>query len=373
MEVDFDIDLEYENDKIKSFLQDKLHEIKKSNKELLEMIGKRKEDFSNSFKTGNSLKETNSIKLIHCWKTFYNNKCAFGFKLCNCSDTAVEIYKIFLKSDYSVCLDFHTYIFTDDYKLKVLSEHTDINTCVYIVLVTNIPQFTNNLCCTINGIIFLKQHNTDFIINFPCMKITSLDLTNNELSDIILQSEGDYHFLTVKACSLKVDLAMILPEDLTTNVDTLFEIHCFLTSIYLTKSLNRYFAANKICPTFDNSLIEIHNSSNDQNHITVYTKNDESLIAFLHHLHQNIPGVVLIPKSCFDKYDIYRIFKKFNVHDEISTFKTCIKKEIAVVHSYKQYLDSARKDCVVCLHLRKKLLAAEKDTDLSYLRITANM
>lgn len=372
MDLDLDNDLVYENDRIKSFLQDKLQEIKISNNKIRDMIEKRKQSFSNTPITDDNLKNTNIIKLLHHWKTFYNNKCAFGFTVQNCSESKVNISKIFLKSDSSTYFDFSTYIFKENYEI-VSNKSTDFNSYVYLVIVTSIPQFTTNLCCTLNGAMFVKQGKSDFIQNLPSMNITSKDITNSVLSDIILKSEGVPHFLTVKSCSLKINLVMLLVESSATNVISLFEIHCFLTSMYFQGSHNRYFAANKICPTFDNSLIEVHDSNDEHIYnITVYTKNDETLTAFLHHLHQNITGVIIIPKSCFDNFQIDKILNKYNENDEINNFKNCIKKEIAIVHNYKQYLGSTRKDCDIYLHLRKKLLDAEKNTDFSYLKITSN-
>lgn len=380
MDLDLDNDLEFENDRIKSFLHDKLQVIKVSNKKVQEMIEKRKQIFSHISESEDTLKEAEFVKVLLCWKKIYNNKCAFGFEVQNCSDSNLGISKIFLKWDSPACLEFNTHIFQEEdlssieNKTSVLSQCTDIKTKAYVVLVLNVPQFIHNLSYTLKGNIFFKKGKTDLILNLPNLEITSLDITNNKLSAIVLQNGSVYDFLTVKICSLKIDFVMILPEASTANLSSLFEIHCFLTSVNFTKPHNRYFTAYKICPTFDNSLIEVHNS-NDRHMciISVYIKNDEMLTAILHYLHLNIPGIIIIPKSCFDSYDICKIFEKFNKQDELNTFKTCIKREIAVVHSYKQYLESTRKDCDICLHLRKKLLDAEKDTDLSYLKIISNI
>lgn len=380
MDLDLESDLNFENDRIKTFLMDKLQQIQVSNRNVEEMIEKRRGTFSSS-DSRNSVMDDDFTKVSFLQKKFFNSKCAFTFEVENNSNLMLKQVKVFFNWDSPILFSYDTYIFRQENSncskkcTKItdnVSQGKEIAAKAYIVLIFNTPKFTDKLTYVMKGYILCNQGNRDIVLALPSMEITSSDITTQILNEVGLQSGVVLDLLTVMFCSVKNDFVMILPQGFM-SLNSIFEIHCFLTAVSLPESCKKYFTSYKVCPTFDNSIIEIH-TLNEQHifDVTLYTKSDDAVIALIHYLHQNIPGVVMILKSCINNYNIEKIVGKWDVEIEIGRFKTFVEKEVGVVESFKQYLECDRRDCDLCRHLRKKMLDAEKDTDFSYLKIIGN-
>lgn len=374
--MDLDLDLVFENDRVRDFLQNKLQEIEDSNRNLQEMIKRRKHIFSCLSEISNS--NLNDFKVLFSWKKIFNGQCAFGYEVRNISHINLKLCRIISKSHSSEILNFRTHIVSESDLIcsegtAITKQEVKIIAKAYIVIVINLPQFLDRLTYTLKASIFHKQNEIDFIFDLPVVEITSADIINKDLNAVSVQTGSLFDLLTVILCSLKTDLVIILPEDFTNNLNNILEINCYLTGITLPEISKKYYTAYNICPRFDNSLIEVDSSYNKLMYsFIVYTKDNKSLEALLHFLHQNVPGTLIIPKSCLQYYDIEKIAGKFDKIEAIDKFRTLIEKEIEIVNRYKNYLGSARNDCDICMHLRKKLLDAEKNTDLSYLKIISS-
>lgn len=364
MDLDLDNDIVFENDRIRDFLQDKLQEVEVSNRNLQEMINKRKHIFSCMSETSN----TNSpdFEIFLRWKKIFYSHCVFGYEVQITSDINLKMCRVILKWNSSELLNFSTHIVNQKQDVKTFTK-------AYIVIVIKLPHFLETLTYTLKGSIFYKQNEKDVNFDLPVMQITSSDIINNDLNDVSVQTGGMFDLFTIILCSFKTDLVIILHEDSTHNLNSLLEIYCYLTCANLPELSKKYYTTNNICPAFDNSLIEIDSSYNKLIYsLIVYTKDNATLEALIHFLHQNLPQVLIIPKFCLQYYDIEKIAGKFHKMGEINKFIALIEKEIGIVKNYEHYLGSARNDCDICTHLRKKLLDAEKNTDLSYLRIISD-
>lgn len=382
MDPDLDNDLFWESDNVKDFLQNKLEEIQENNTRLEEMIKRRQQIiFSTMLDPEKSAMEEDLPTVSFLSKKIYNGKCIIVFEIENSSNHGVQNLKVFLNLEASSTISYKMYIITEEkfdcYKkcnkiTHLYSHGTEISKKGLILLILDTPLFLDKLSFNITGYIFCTIAIKDVHLSLPSVEFTSLDITNTKLNEISVHSGNVADLFTIMFCSIRTGFVMILPKGFTNNLTSIFEIHCFLTPVNCLESCKSYFTAHRICSMLDNSLLEIHSLTNEEiMEIIFYTKNDECLIAFLHYLHQHLPGVMIIPKSVEQKYNFQGIAYEDDIRDKISKFKICIEKEIDAVINYKQYLDCARKDCDICMHLRTNLLKTEKDTDLHYLRITA--
>lgn len=380
MEVDFDNDLLYENDRIKSFLLEKLQGIQHSNKRVEEMIEKRKHIFSSMSANFVTESEGINVEVSHLWLKFFNSKCSIGFKIQKSTKQTLKVSKVFLDWDCLTPLNFDTHVISERdiyssdniYTKSLNAQGVEINDTSFVIIVFSKPQFVKKLSCTVTGNIIAEQDNINVILSLPNIEITSSDMVSKALNEPLLQGGDISDLLSVIFCSVKTEFIMIVPHISTNDLNNIFEIHCSLHFIEKYGTNKRYFSACRICPTFDNSLLEVTSLGDKHYSVVFYTKNDEALISFLHYIHQNILDVVIIPKH-FHKLDTYQILESTGKNEELKQFTSNIEVEIEIVNRYKHYLEGSRKDCDVCKHLREKMLDAEKKTDLTYLRITSDI
>ncbi|XP_074030639.1 uncharacterized protein [Leptinotarsa decemlineata] len=385
MDVDVD-DLDLDNDEIKGFLKHKLMELKANNAKISQTISERKKHIQKLVEINNDEVDEESVSISPTWKKLFNGKYSLGFTIQNNGTRPLTNMKVFLKWTLSKSISYEVNtvnINTDettkgfqcnDKFCQRISENVykseEIQSLGYIVVVLDFPKFIKNLEVEITGNITYKTGRDDREHNLavPKVDISPLDATNRQVvSDLPLSEGSTENLLSAVFCSTRTDLVMVLPQDFSSKLDSAFEIHCALTAVTVPACCRKYFWANRVSPIFNNSIVEVHAAQEESSSVyrcTVYSRDDNSLLSLLHHIHQSLIGVMILPIQLYENVLLRHCH--ISSEDILEKFKECAIKEIKLVENFLQTAGSNKS---LENGFRSDLAELEKQTDLLYLKI----
>ncbi|KAJ8984209.1 hypothetical protein NQ317_011118 [Molorchus minor] len=271
-----------------------------------------------------------------------------------------------------VCDNSSTSFYCDKEECNDITNTLKKSNKAYLIITFDRPQFIDKLSYQIGGnIIFQQRDSGEVCLVFPAIQISSLDATNYDLNNVSL-SNGVKDILTIIAASTATDLVVILPREWSSSVDSTFEIVCTLNKLSIPSKCRRFFVAHRLSTTFDGSMIEVHAGVKVDLgvfNMIIHSRDEDSLFALLHHLHQNISGVVIIPKAFYENY-ILQNSDLLSHEDNLKRFKESAYKEIDFVKKFIQgYESGEHTEKAAVVKFRSDLADLEKHTDLYYLRI----
>ncbi|KAJ8931266.1 hypothetical protein NQ314_015832 [Rhamnusium bicolor] len=254
-----------------------------------------------------------------------------------------------------------------------LRKSNKIDKLAHIVIILEQPKFIDKLSHIITGNITFQQDDKEIVLMFPTIDISSLDVTNHHLNNSSLPSGEIKDILTLISCTERTDLVMMFSKEWSSSIDSTFEILCSLTKVNLSSNCKKFFIAHALSPSFDESLLEFHDSNETNKmvyHITVYSRNEDCLLSLLHHLHRNITGVVILPKMLHANYMLQQLGCISGINENLEKFNECLNREIKFVNNFLhefQRVKNVVDDNVI--KFRTDLADLEKHTDLLYVRI----
>lgn len=90
------------------------------------------------------------------------------------------------------------------------------------------------------------------------------------------------------------------------------------------------------------------------------------MLSLLHHLHQNIPGGLIIPKALYENY-VHQQSETILVEEETSKLRECIKTEITCVETFLR--ESQGTGDVDRNEFHQKFADRQLETDRHYVRL----
>lgn len=366
-----DTDLDFSDDKIKTFLLTKLEEIRLKNENLKAVL----EQYQHA---GDMVK--NHAQIVpesECWKRIFNNKYIIGFELFIPSKKNYKDIKAFLKwdSEEPFCYKVETFsgVSANNENCKAAEDCNQVVDNVkrnsgtfrgkpYLIIVFDVPQYIHKLGYEISGFVTYNIEGVNFTISLPKINISAKDYTT---SAYVVNRDSLQQVFSVLTCLNHSDLVMILPEEWTASVTSTFEIHCAFTHLKVSILCKSYFVAHNISKLLDNTFIIVHQHHENPKllFLKVCAVNSNQVYALCHHLGLCLTNVILFPLQYYKTY----LCKQSSFSNELlEEFKKNMYKELELNYKFVQNPVSDNN-----IHqFRSNLSTLESHTDNLYLTIS---
>ncbi|XP_044265533.1 uncharacterized protein LOC123011893 [Tribolium madens] len=295
--MDIDLDFDY-SDRISEFLHLKLDEIKSVTAHLKTSLQHREEIASNLREEITKTYSNNYVKFVNIWKKTINGKYVLGVEVRNESESQIIKLNVVLNWTSTSPLNYNLHLLSDflreGLKFTPYIRHSGL-----IVIILDVPLFTDALSYTISGFMTFQQNNQKFRVGLPSnVELTPGDVTNNSVIVHlykVITEDSKNDLIALALTGVRHEFVMIFD---TNQLESVLETDCLLTRINVTCE-KHFYVAHKICPELDGVIVEVENDSGGTFNFNTYCKNLGTTIALLHYLHRHIIGVVLVPKPLF--------------------------------------------------------------------------
>lgn len=98
--------------------------------------------------------------------------------------------------------------------------------------------------------------------------------------------------------------------------------------------------------------------------IFFFFSSNDAFFSILHHLHQHVPGLIIIPTELYEHYEIKTCVTNESVSEVLERFQKSVNKEMELIESVTESEGSKN-----ILTFRNTLSDLERDTDFIYLKI----
>ncbi|XP_018579694.1 uncharacterized protein LOC108917533 [Anoplophora glabripennis] len=387
--MDFDFDLD--EDRINSFLLNKLEEIKAKNEKLGVTLQDRRQFLHGIAESLNTEMDETNIKISpQPWKKIFNNKYVLGVTIENNDSRSLCNLKAILKWDSPSPLSYQVFLYEESSVpyLKTLTSPTflchkencngitnslkksdKVDKIAHIIVTLQLPKFIEALSYSITGNLIFQREEKSLTLVFPAVEISAYDATIHDLHNCSLLNGDTKNIVTAVSSSEETNLVLILPQEWPNSFDSTFEILCSLSKVQIAASCRKAFVAHKLSPQFDDSLLIFH-APKEANarayNVVIYSRNMDSLMSLLHHLHQNIPGVLIIPERLYENYELQHP-ERISVEEETSKLKECVKREINCVMNFLRESQGTKDPDKNEFH--QKFAERQLETNTHYLRL----
>lgn len=252
-----EVDLDLSQDRLRDFLQSKLQELTLQNQHLKMTHLEYKEKLAHK----TTLDPSITIELL--WKTVYNGKFVVCFQLPH--------LKHF--DQLNVALNCHHL----NYTVKTFRQAES----TLVTLTFEIAQLIAFASFDLHGFVTVQDQNSVKSIPLPQVTVKPATMPQPVNKDIASMSS-----------SLESNLVLVLPEEWTIPISSTLEINCGLTY-------------TQGCHYFYNDSVVVNTSTNNTEvFLTVYTKCEEELLMFVHHLLSSLPDSLVLPQVFYDKFKL---------------------------------------------------------------------
>ncbi|KAL3286923.1 hypothetical protein HHI36_001408 [Cryptolaemus montrouzieri] len=233
----------------------------------------------------------------------------------------------------------------------------------YIVAVIDCPDFLEKLSLVLQGIFSCKVEGEDLKIGLPDISITSKDATDVEKIVPVhkLIESHIFDFVSFLACMKKVGMIQKF-SDHSRNIDDILKIDASLKrASFDNNQSGHFFIAYQLSPVFDDCILEVsEKDASDLLKVTIYHRDQNSLIAFLHHLYQNISSLILLPEEFATN------LHSASFEECKETLKNSILKEISSAKEFEKRLNIDEEELK---KFKFQLKDLEYATDMAYVKL----
>lgn len=317
-----EVDLDLSQDRLRDFLQSKLQELTLQNRHLKVTRLEYKEKLAQK----TTLDPLITIELL--WKTVYNGKFVVCFQLPH--------LKHF--DQLNVALNCHHL----NYTVRTFKQAKS----TLVTLTFEIAQLIALASFDLHGFATVQVgENNVKTVQLPQVTVKPATMPQPVNKNLASMSS-----------SLENNLVLILPEEWTIPISSTLEINCGLT----------YTQSNaQGCHYLYNDSIAVNTStSNTEVLLTVYTKCEEELLMFVHHLLSSLPDSLVLPQVFYDKFKLDQPRNKC-----LEEFAQTLSLELSSGLLYCQKVLHHGGDLSKLGELSLKLCQLECDSDLAYFKV----
>ncbi|KAJ8925859.1 hypothetical protein NQ315_009711 [Exocentrus adspersus] len=252
-----------------------------------------------------------------------------------------------------------------------LKKSDTVEKLAHLIVTVNRPQFTDQLSYKISGNIIFRNDDTGrgVILKFPQIELSSLDSTNQSLYNNSVINGDIKDIAMLVSATEKTNLLLIFPDDWPNSFDSTFEILCSFTRVNAKAGCRKLFLVHNLSPCFDGSLLVFHapkETCKGTYKLTTYTRNEDNLLSLLHHLNQNVPGVLLVPEVLYENY-LLQHPERVSEEEEAFKLKECLKKEIHFMTNVLHLVEAGKG--LENDEYYRDLSGMEKDSNIHYVRL----
>lgn len=317
-----EVDLDLSQDRLREFLQSKLQEVTVQNQHLKATQLDYKE------KLALETRLDPLITIENLWKTVCNGKCVVCF----------ELFHMGHLGQLNVALNCHHL----NYTVRTFKQTKS-------TLVTIAFKVAELIACAsfdLHGFVTVQVDQNN-------LKTLELPQVTVKLATMPQPVNKD---LAIMSSSLESNLVLVLPEGWTIPIPSTLEINCGLTYTQSNAQGGQYL--------YNGSIVVNTSSNNTQVPLKVYTKSEEELLMFVHHLLSSLPGSIVLPQVFYDRFKVGQQNDK-----SLEEFAQTLSLELRQGLQYCQHVLHPGGDSNKLGELSLRLCQLECDSDLVYFKV----